>query len=290
MNGVPSSAHRVTSGHRIGLALTATTLAFCLVPAAAAHDFWIQPENWSLAPKVPASFTLLVGHGADLQRTQISKSRVEKIEAVDAQGQRTDLRSRLDIGSKTSDLTTVFEKAGAYVLLFETDNAAQSHLPAAKFNEYLLREGLTPALSKRERSGDTARDGAENYSRHAKTIVQVGKVDPSGQTRVTRRLGLELEIVPEQSPLMLAPGAPLSIRVYYRGRALTGALVKLTDLEKDAEPLDRRTTDKDGRARFTIPHAGNWLLNVVWTRPQPAASLTDFNTSFSSLTFQIADR
>jgi len=89
-------------------------------------------------------------------------------------------------------------------------------------------------------------DGSENYSRLAKSIVQVGALD---------------------------------------GRPLAGALVKLTSLEHDAAPLEMQLTDRAGRASFTMPRDGTWLLNVIWTTPLPRSRETDFETIFSSLSF-----
>jgi hypothetical protein len=40
-----------------------------------------------------------------------------------------------------------------------------------------------------------------------------------------------------------------------------------------------------GRASFTMPKADSWLLNVIWTRPQPRSAETDFETTFSGLSF-----
>jgi len=34
-----------------------------------------------------------------------------------------------------------------------------------------------------------------------------------------------------------------------------------------------------------MPERGNWLLNVIWTKPLPATDEADFETIFSSLSF-----
>ena len=176
---------------------------------------------------------------------------------------------------------------GTYLIVLETDNRAESHLPAIRFNDYLKVEGLTPALMLRTRTGRTAADGAENYSRHAKTIVQVGSVDSRGQARIVRPAGLKLEIVPEVSPATIGPGGTLPLRIFYQGVPLPGALVKLNDLDHDAQPIAMRRSDAQGRVAFASPGKGNWQINVIWTRPLPNTSLADFDTSFSSLSFGI---
>jgi uncharacterized GH25 family protein len=175
------------------------------------------------------------------------------------------------------------------MLALETDNRAESHLPAIRFNDYLKVEGLTPALDLRRRTGRTNADGSENYSRHAKAIVQVGPPGPGHEAVVARPAGLALEIIPERSPLAAPGGGALPVRILYHGRPLSGALVKLTDLARDAEPLAVQRSNANGRAVFAMPRRGSWLINVVWTRPQPRKGLTDFDTDFSSLSFSIPE-
>jgi hypothetical protein len=66
---------------------------------------------------------------------------------------------------------------------------------------------------------------------------------------------------------------------------LAGALVKLTDLNNDAAPFEVHMTDRDGRATFTMPTSGAWLLKVIWTKALPRSAEADFETVFSSLSF-----
>jgi retron-type reverse transcriptase len=41
---------------------------------------------------------------------------------------------------------------------------------------------------------------------------------------------------------------------------------------------------------FHMPGEGTWLLNVIWTTPLPNTSETDFETTFSSLSFGFPPR
>jgi uncharacterized GH25 family protein len=98
-------------------------------------------------------------------------------------------------------------------------------------------------------------------------------------------VGLTLEIVPERSPYAESASGDLPVHVLYHGRRLAGALVKLTNLEHDSVPAEMHITDAEGRASFTLPRAGSWLLNVIWTQPQGTPGETEFETVFSSLSF-----
>jgi uncharacterized GH25 family protein len=84
---------------------------------------------------------------------------------------------------------------------------------------------------------------------------------------------------------MLAPTEELPVHVFYEGRPLAGALVKLTNLEFDVRPVAMRLSDAQGRASFSFPRTGTWLINVIWTKPISGNPNADFDTTFSSLTF-----
>lgn len=269
-------------------ALSLTALALLAVGCAApalAHDFWVQPSAYWTPPASSTPVTLQVGHGPARQRSPIPSRRILRFDMISPGGAVTDQRGRLQPGGLLKDGDVAVQQPGAYVIVLQTDDRAQTHLPALRFNDYLKAEGLTPALGERIRRSQTDRDGSENYSRCAKAILQAGTAGARGQAQVTRSVGLPLEIVPEISPYAEPRSPGLPVRVLYLGRPLAGALVKLTRLEDDAMPFETHLTDRSGRATFTMPSSGSWLLNVIWTRVQSPAAETDFETTFSSLSF-----
>jgi uncharacterized GH25 family protein len=265
--------------------LAALVLQACCVTSAVAHDFWMEPGEYWLKPDAVTPMTLQVGHGPFRQRSPISLSRITRFDAITPNGALADLRGNLHPGGAAEDAEIHFQNAGTYVLVLQTDDRAESHLPALRFNDYLEVEGLTPALEQRVRARRMDADGSENYSRCAKAIVQIGPSSAGSQAQVTKPLGLPLEIVPEQPPYAEPRPDSLPVRVLYEGRPLPGALVKLTRLEHDEVPFETRLTDRSGRTSFTMPKGGTWLLNVIWTKPLPSSRATDFETIFSSLSF-----
>jgi uncharacterized GH25 family protein len=281
---VPSTS-RPARDHRPQLA-RALVIAAALswAPAAGAHDFWVQPDVFWIATGAVTPFTLQVGHGPARQRSPIPLARILRFTATAPDGSVSDLRARLHPGGPGQDGDLRLPAAGTHVLVLQTDDRAESHLPALRYNDYLRAEGLTPALALRARTHRTDMDGSENYSRQAKALVQVGPAGGS-QAQVLTPVGLPLEIVPERSPYGEPRSATLPVRVVFDGRPLAGALVKLTDLAHDAAPAETRRTDRGGHATFTMPARGEWLLNVIWTKPQPKTRETDFETVFSSLSF-----
>jgi uncharacterized GH25 family protein len=249
-------------------------LALAAGPAAA-HDFWIQPQAFQVAPGAEVGISLQVGDGPDRQRSAIPLRRILRFEAVGPDGAARDLKGALALGGAR------FAAPGTYVLALATDAGGRSRQAAAKFNAYLAEEGLTPAIE--ARAGRMDRDGSERYGRAAKAIVQVGDGDPAA---VTQSVGLPLEIVPLANPYARPDRLP--VRVLFEGRALAGALVKLTDLAHDTETAEAHRTDAAGEAAFAMPKAGDWRVSVVWTKPLGPDEDADFETTFSSLTFGLS--
>jgi len=260
-------------------------LALGAATSACAHDFWVQPNAYWVEPQTSTAMTLQVGHGPYRQRSPIPLDRIARFQALRPDGGLTELRDRLRLGQPDRDGDWRFSDPGPYVLVLQTDNRAQSHLPALRFNDYLKVEGLTPALEYRQLAHRVDVDGSENYSRCAKAFIQVGAASSAGAARLLQPVGLTLEIVPEVSPYAEPRPATLPVRVIYEGKPLAGALVKLTNLDHDEAPLEVHLTDSSGRASFVMPHSGSWLLNVIWTKVLPRTRETDFETVFSSLSF-----
>lgn len=281
----PAAPHRRPGFDRLAAALVATLAASAFASRVAAHDFWIQPTTYCVSLGTPTPFTLQVGHGPDRQRSVIPLSRVTRFEVTGPHGAVADIRGQLHLGGERADGGFTSTQAGTHQLALETDHRAQSHLSAERFNAYLHEEGLTPALAWREHAGRSGADGSENYGRVAKALIQAGPAAGGLPDRALRPLGLTLEIVPEISPYLSSRPLNLPFRVFYKGAPLIGALVKLTDLDDDAHPRESRATDGDGRVVFTVPRSGQWQLNVVWTSLLPADRETEFETTFSSLSF-----
>lgn len=258
-------------------------VATALAGPALAHDFWLQPDDYHVEPGARVSTDLLVGHGVDRSSWGQTAARVRVIKSVGPNGAERDLRPTLALRSANDQaLATTFDAPGVHMLVLESSPAV-SELPAPRFAMYLREEGLTPIAALRERAGAT-NPGRELYSRRAKALVRVGE-GASGAAHVLRPVGLDLEIVPERDPYVVPPGERLPLRVFYAGRPLDGALVKLVDLDADEKPFAMARTDATGRVAFDVPREGAWLVNVVWSRPLVGDSRAEFETVFSSLTF-----
>lgn len=257
-------------------------LALIAAPALG-HDFWLQPARFVVDAPSMVPVSMFVGHGQARDRWGVSADHIKQFKTRGPDGLVDRMRD-LRMGGKTYDARVLLAQPGSYVFGLQSASAASS-LPAVRFNDYVKVEGITPIAEYRRRKGQERSDGRETYSRRAKAIVQVGAVDAASISRVTKPLGLRLEIIPERHPLTLDAGDKLPVKVLFKGRPLPGALVKLTDLAADDKPVATQRTSANGKAVFSIPRAGNWQMNVIWAEPLSNKSKADFDTTFSSLSF-----
>lgn len=262
------------------LLATLAALAAALHGAAAAHDFWMDVDQWSVpAPSGEVDVRFKVGHAADSLNWTPETERTLELSTSGPHGAHDRTASLVSAQGKMLAALTL-EGEGLHLIALKTDNARNA-LDADRFNAYLIEEGLTPATEARKRAQQTTAPGRELYSRRAKALVRVG--DASGAP-APNAVGQTLEIVPLDNPFALADDEPLRIRIDYQGVPLPGATVKIESLSIGLLPEVAKKTDEHGVASFRFPRKSAWKITAVWTRAidDPRA---DFETVFSSLTF-----
>ncbi|MGI8705112.1 MAG: DUF4198 domain-containing protein [Sphingomicrobium sp.] len=253
---------------------------------AEAHDSWLQPKTYQAAAGDRVPLTFYVGHHGEQHSAKLSPrpSWLLAMKARGSVGTANLLKAR---GFKPS-AGVPLDRPGTYLLSLDTRDF-RNPMSAKNFETYLEEEGLAGAEAAWRRAPVTSRKVRESYRRHAKALVQVGTGPQALEGPVTQRIGQRLEIVPGANPYALGAGSSLPATVWFRGKPLAGALVTLGDLDRPKDPLVTVRSDAAGRVSFRLPRPGRWMMNVVWSVPSSAAS-TDFETSFSSLTFAVPDQ
>jgi uncharacterized GH25 family protein len=260
--------------------LLVATLLAAAAPAFA-HDFWLRPEAFAVAPGQPLGLAIQIGHGREVDSWAFGWDRLHSFTSIGPAGVR-DQQAALAPAAHAPDAaaTVTLAEPGTHMLVVESYHS-RSDLPGDKFTAYAELEGLTAAIKARKAAGTTEAPGRELYSRRAKALVQVGKT----LSDVTRPIGLTLEIVPGRNPYAPSTDNRFPVQILFQGRPLAGALVDLTALDLGTEPFQPQRTDAQGGASFEIPRDGAWKINVIWARPMTGHADAEFDTVFSSLTF-----
>lgn len=173
--------------------------------------------------------------------------------------------------------------AGGFMLAYES-GFVRLELPAPEFEAYLLREGMESVSRARRRRGHSALPGRERQVRCAKVWVS-----GDSTARALEPAGLTLELLPLHDPARPGPAA-FELRLH--GRPLTATLVRMwrrSDRSRPAAPLAavfQGRTDLDGRIRLPDVGPGQYLVSAVFMEPCREPESADWQSIWSSLTFE----
>ena len=246
-----------------------------LVPAAAAaHDFWLRGH---VEPGEPVAVRLWMGdHFHKGEEVAYKARKAASFVLVDRSGT-TDLKPDATDGATPLRTFTPRGEGGHLVAMDRT--TSKITLPGWKFTSYLSAEKFESALQARSEAGSTWSEGREIYTRHLKTLVQVGAAQDEVYGTV---LGHDYEIVPLNDPSFLAPGDPLVVRVQFEGSPLQDARVVACSMGK--EEVETRT-DERGGARLVIPTAGVWNVRSVHIAPCDGCNHAEWQSWWASYQF-----
>lgn len=258
------------------------------------HDMFLKLDSYFLEPNSEATIQLYNGTFDESDNT-IDRDRMIDVSIV-ANGTRTAVDSNqwTERGNTTIlDFTT--GESGTYVAGVST-RARNIEMEAEAFNDYLAHDGVVDMLDKREREGMLDRDAVEKYSKHVKTIFQVGD-KRSDDWRTP--LGYPIEFMPLSNPYDLHSGDRLRVQLLLRGRPLADQLVIVdsdgggdhghdgtADHDHDHHGANQLRTDADGTLAVEIINDGTWHLRTIHMVDTEEAGLTH-ESNWTTLTFAV---
>ncbi len=249
---------------------------------AAAHDLFLKPETYVLAPRQKVRVCVFNG---TFQQSEgaIGRDRLVEIVLLTPFGKRTVSVEKWREEGALSLLEIETETAGTYVLGVSL-KPREITLTAEQFNAYLEHDGLPDILERRRQRGELHLGARERYSKYAKAILQVG----DRRTEAFRHpLGYPVEILLLRHPVDLRVGSVLEVLCLRDGRPLANQFV-MAGWEGAPAPLHART-DAQGIARFEIKRAGHWYVKFIHMVPRSEPQL-DYESWWATVTFDIPDR
>lgn len=237
----------------------ALAFLFLFSASASAHEYWLEPKNFFPAPNEKTTVHLYVGDGLIKDREerpfQLIKTSMFQLFST---AQIWDLKASL-IDEALPIYNFSADKSGNYLLAMER-NWSYIKLEPDKFEDYLREDGMEYVIAERAKLGESAKQGRERYSRHIKSLLQVG--DRRDAT-YRKRVGLKLEIVPLENPYAKKIGDRLNFQILFDGRPLTGRTVFA---DNRAGATQKMTTDKNGQIAVNLDRKGLWLVRLVTMR------------------------
>jgi len=252
----------------------------------AAHDMFLKPASFFVEPGSEARVRVLNGTFSKSENA-VARNRVGDLSVVSPKGvEHLDTAAWSDVGD-TSLLVFRTGAAGTYVIGASTLPRGLK-LNAEQFNEYLKSDGVPDVLDARRRNGELGKPSHERYSKHVKTVLQVGEPRTDG---FDTALGYPAELVPLENPYALKAGQSLRLRalvdgqpvgnqfIVAGGRTTTGARLPTQEVRSGA----------DGIARVRLNSAGYWYVKFIHMVPVTGDSV-NYESKWATLTFQVREQ
>ena len=184
------------------------------------HTMFIKFESYFLEPNSPATLQLFNG------TFEKSENIIDRNRMLDASllqnGQRIKVKeSQWTEKDSTTFLNFKTGASGTYVAGIST-KAKSLEMNAEAFNKYLKHEGIYDMLDWRKKNHEFESKAIEKYSKHVKSIFQVGTTRTKDWQTV---LGYPIEFIPLKNPYALHTGDSLQVKLIFNGKPLANQLV-----------------------------------------------------------------
>jgi len=251
---------------------------FGLARVAPAHDTWLLPDRFEVAPK--QSVTLDLTSGMAFPALEVGPKR-ERVEAALCRlaGHTFDIS---DISAGPKSLVFKKELSEPGIATFWVKLPPKSiELKPEQVEEYLAEIDAPTDVRRQWAEAKEPKRWRELYTKHTKTFVRVG--DAKADRSWAEPIGTALEIVPEKDPTALHEGDELPVRVLKNGTPF--ADFALNAVAAGETKGETRKTDANGRVAFRLSKGGQWLLRGTDVRKSTRTD-ADWESDFATLTLE----
>ena len=269
-------------------ALIAGLLA--LTPAGLwAHDMFLVLSDHSLAPNSAVSVSLFNGT-FDKSENAIARDRMTDVSVVDGSAEVSHPATE-QWRDEESVAILDFETGSPGTYLVGISTAANMiELTAEEFDDYLQHDGVLDVFQARQHEGDLEQPVRERYSKHVKTILQVGDAVTDSHSI---KLGYPIEIVPLANPASVDVGDTVEFLVLANGNPVPDQLVYASYdgfHSHDGDDAHRESasarTDENGVVKVELSKSGRWYVRLIRMLPVDEEG-ADYESNWATLTFQI---
>ncbi len=267
--------------------LALAAFAGIVATSAPAHEFWLEPLDYTLAPGQELQIEIRIGQEFHGNEYSYNPDTFFDYSLTDSTGKHK-IKGR--IGDRPS-VQMVPENEGLQVINHFSTSMLLTYREPDLFTTFLHKKGLDWVLERHKERGLPDVGFSEAYTRFAKTLVAVG--DGAGQDAPT---GMPIELVALANPYTddLPDGLP--VRLIWQGEPLPD--IRVTIFRKDSHDaeaaISHTTTDENGIATIPVDQSGQYLLNAVhMIIPSPAdieRTGAVWHSLWASMTFEIGSR
>lgn len=247
---------------------------------ALAHEFWISPDSYQIAPGAPITAELRIGQdfaGAPYSYLPNSFTRFDIVT-----GDKTNV-----VEGRIGDRPAVNQPApeGLAVIVHETIESRVTYTDWSLFTSFAQHKDAAGAIALHQSRNLPKTGFSETYRRYAKSLVAVGH----GQG-ADRAQGLEIEIIAQANPYS-GTLAALPVQVLYKGKPRAQAQLEVFDKNPAGIlTVSRLRLDDQGRANVPLTPGHEYLLDSVVLHPTDNDEPTQgavWHSLWASFTFAV---
>ncbi len=256
-----------------------------VTPVLSAHDLFLTLTTWFVPARSSVSIVALNGTFTKSENS-IARPRIGDLSLVSPAGRKALDTTAVSAAGTRTVITLHTDAEGTYVAGLST-RASELAEKADAFNKYLAEEGIGPALAERKTLGELGKPVREQYSKHVKTIFQVGKARSDGWNTV---LGYPVEIVPLRNPYAQTPADTMRFRILMDGAASPAGQEVLTGgrtIKGVMRPERTLRTDAKGEVTVAPGPAGVWYVKFIRMTRTGKPGI-DYISQWATLTFAVA--
>lgn len=248
-----------------------------------AHEFWIEPLSYQIAPEGMVQAELVNGQLFAGSKLAFLPQRFTRFTMASGM-RRSDVENR--IGARPA-LDTAPLTDGLHVFAYASQMATLGYSEWEKFLAFAAHKDFQNIEALHDARGLPRQGFSEGYWRYAKSLIAVG----SGAGRDFRQ-GLTVEYVALDNPYVDDLSGGMRVQLYYNDGVVADGQVEL--FEKSANGTVEVTlhrTDADGIAVLPVKPGFRYLVDHVVLR-EPTAEVAArsnivWETHWASLTFAV---
>lgn len=255
--------------------------------AALAHESFLKPASFYLAPNTNTTVALFNGT-FDKSDNTIARERMNDVTLM-VNGKVTHPSETLwRDNATTSYLDLALTEPGTHVVGVSTKPKI-IEMSADDFDNYLRHDGIEDVLKARQAEKAPRTPVLERYSKHVRTVLQVGDTLTDDHKR---SLGYPAEILLSQHPATLKTGDTINFEALFKGQAMKGQLVYASyeghhghDAAGGHIHSAKVRTDDAGKGSFQISEPGKWYITLI--NMQKTSGETQYESNWSTVTFEV---
>jgi len=248
------------------------------------HELFLKTDTHFLEPNKATQLYLLNGT-FDTSENAITTDRIIKAKVIGPDYILEPKEGQYEVKDKITYLNFTIGNSGTYV-------AGISTLPkilemdVEAFNTYLEHEGLENTIAERKAQKIENMGAKERYSKHVKTLLQVGDVRT---VDFMKPLGYPIEFVPMNNPFEIRLGDAVAFKLLRDGKPLANHIVHYSTAVSGQDTHENENSTKTNENGFVsiVPNAkGMWYIATIHMEQRDEKEV-DYESNWATLTFEI---